>query len=362
MKNHPSRRPAPPGIRAPQIGPMAAQLTLAAAGGAVALWAGLPMPWLLGALIATATAAIRAAGKGLFAQHFPQGARRYFVAVVGVMIGQSFTPGLLATLSGLWLSLAGIAVFVVLAQGVGYLLFRHIGGHDRRTAMFAAMPGGLIEAVTFGERYGADVQVITLQHFARVILVVAAIPLAFQLWSGHRVGSAAGLMRIGADAGLADLALTLGFAALGIWLGKVLRLPAPVLIGPLLISATLHATRLTDATTPGWLLGLAQLVIGTGLGTSFGGIKQAQLLRAFAMAGLSVTLYLGLGIGFALVLARLTAIPLPALIISFAPGGVTEMGLVALSLNLSPIIVAAHHVFRITLTVLIMSIAARRLT
>jgi uncharacterized protein len=342
-------------------GPVALQLALGTFGGTIAIWAGLPMPWLLGALIASATAAIRSGGSGPFGRGFPQGLRRYFVAVVGVMIGQSFSPGLIGTLSSLWISLIGIAVFVVLAQGAGYLMFRRIGGHDPTTALFAAMPGGLIEAITIGERYGADVQVITLQHFARVILVVAVIPLGFQIWTGQSVGSAAGLARAGGDAGLVDLALTLAFAAAGIWLGNRLRLPAPILIGPLLLSATLHATALTEATTPGWLLGLAQLVIGTGLGASFSGIARAQLWRSFAMAGLSVSVYLVIGLGFAFGLVQLTAIPLPALIISFAPGGVTEMGLVALSLNLSPIIVAAHHVFRIALTVGIMTLAARRL-
>ena len=37
--------------------------------------------------------------------------------------------------------------------------------------------------------------------------------------------------------------------------------------------------------------------------------------------------------------------------ISFAAGGVTEMSLIALSLNLSPVIVALHHLIRIFLAI-----------
>lgn len=37
--------------------------------------------------------------------------------------------------------------------------------------------------------------------------------------------------------------------------------------------------------------------------------------------------------------------------ISFAAGGVAEMSLIALSLNLSPVIVALHHLIRIFLAI-----------
>ena len=47
------------------------------------------------------------------------------------------------------------------------------------------------------------------------------------------------------------------------------------------------------------------------------------------------------------------------LLISFAPGGVTEMALIALSLQANPALVTAHHIYRIILTVIEMSVIAR---
>ena len=40
------------------------------------------------------------------------------------------------------------------------------------------------------------------------------------------------------------------------------------------------------------------------------------------------------------------------MLISFAPGGVTEMALVALSLQASPAFVTLHHIVRILITVI----------
>jgi uncharacterized membrane protein AbrB (regulator of aidB expression) len=49
------------------------------------------------------------------------------------------------------------------------------------------------------------------------------------------------------------------------------------------------------------------------------------------------------------------------MLISFAPGGVTEMALVALSLQANPALVTLHHVWRILVTVIGLSVTARLL-
>ncbi|MCC5968641.1 MAG: AbrB family transcriptional regulator [Pararhodobacter sp.] len=45
--------------------------------------------------------------------------------------------------------------------------------------------------------------------------------------------------------------------------------------------------------------------------------------------------------------------PVPAVILAFAPGGITEMSLVALSLQLSAVYVTMHHLLRIVLAVIV---------
>ena len=66
-----------------------------------------------------------------------------------------------------------------------------------------------------------------------------------------------------------------------------------------------------------------------------------------------------LGLVAALVLQRLTGTGFDVLFISYAPGGVTEMALVALSLQANPALVSLHHVVRILLTVLEMGLLGR---
>ena len=290
---------------------IALQVLVGAIGGGLAWLVGFPMPFLVGGLVATSIVSIRSQGQGLFGQKFPQPLRRFFTATIGVMIGQSFTPNLLDGISAYWLTLTGVACFVLVAQTTGFALFRIVGGYDRRTAFFAAMPGGLIEAITFAEQFGADVQAITVQHFARVILVVVTVPFLFLLWTGVTVGSASGVSLDGGTSALPDLVWTIAIAAVGIVLGRILQLPAGILIGPMVLSAALQASGVIHAEGPTWLLYLAQLVVGVGLGTTFSGISRSLLVRAFAMCALSVVMFLSIGACFAYGLHVLTGFDLP---------------------------------------------------
>ena len=69
---------------------------------------------------------------------------------------------------------------------------------------------------------------------------------------------------------------------------------------------------------------------------------------------------MALSAGFALLLAGPLDQPVDVMLISFAPGGVTEMALVALSLQANPAFVTLHHIFRIVITVLGLGVTARR--
>ncbi len=103
------------------------------------------------------------------------------------------------------------------------------------------------------------------------------------------------------------------------------------------------------------------LVIGTTLGVRFTGISPAMLLRGAGLGLLSVGCMLVLGAAMSALLIPLTGESFDVLLISFAPGGVTEMALVALSLNANPAFVTMHHLYRIILTVVvIVRISARR--
>ncbi len=224
--------------------------------------------------------------------------------------------------------------FIGAAQTASYGIFRYLGRYDRAIAGYCAMPGGLIEAVTLGERASADVQTLSVQHFMRVILVIALIPLLFLLFTGYSVGSGAGRRH----RHWTDWALIVTLAAAGSGLGSRLRVPAQYLIGPMILTAALQATGTIELHPPQVLLNLSQLIVGAGLGSMFARATARRLLLALGLGLVSVGITLAIASVFALLLSGWVPMSFPALLISFASGGVAEMSLVALSLGISPVL------------------------
>ncbi len=341
----------PPRTAAPALRAGLATFGIGAAGALAALALGAPLPWLLGPLLAVAAAA--AAGLRPFgdALAFPQRLREAFIPVIGVLIGGAFTPEVLAAIPGWWPALLAAALFVPAAHALGYLVYRHAGGHPPATAFHAAMPGGLMEAIEMAGERGADVATVTALQFARIALVVTALPLLFSVAEGRALGSAAGARLEAGALGPAD-AVILTLAGLGgAWAARRARLPAGQILGPVLASAAVHGAGWTDAAPPGWLVALAQLVVGVSLGLRFRGFGGAALRGLLACSALAVAAMLALGAAMAAGLAALGLAPLPVGMLALAPGGVVEMGLIALSLEASPLFVTACHLARIVAAV-----------
>jgi len=334
---------------------------LGAVFGLLAMVAGLPLGMLLGPMLGIAAASrlgLRPWGQALAV---PQKWRFVFVPVVGVAIAAGFHQDFFAQARHWWVTMAALAVFVPLVQVLGYQMFRRIGGLSAATAYFAAMPGGFIESLEMGEKSGADMPMLIMLQFLRLILCIVLIPIGFSLFEGHAVGSAAGLSLSSGAAPLTlqDAALLFALGASGWFVAHHLRFPAAVLSGPLLFSAVAHATGLTAAVPPGWAILLTQAVMGTSLGVRLAGFAKGQAGLALRLAALNVAVMLALALGVALALAGPVGEPVAAVILAFAPGGVSEMSLVALSLHLSAVFVSLHHLVRIVLAVLVARLGLR---
>jgi uncharacterized protein len=330
-------------------------------GGAIAQWAGAPMPYLLGAFALTATLTLSDRRIFGFKPKLPMDVRNLFVAVIGVMIGGSFAPGMFAGFEQFYIPLIGVSLFVIAALGLNYVFFRKIGGYDRATAFYSAMPGGLIESIALGEKAGGDTQTLALQQFSRIALVITALPFLFLVFTGENVGSAAGVvLNAGAnELGWRDILILLFCGLVGLYGGRAVKLPAAILVGPLILSGAAHYFGLIEVGPPQWTIAVAQVVVGTGLGTRFAGYRFAKIGRALVLAMISVTMMLFLDVALVLVIQNFMNEPFQVLFISFAPGGVTETSLIALSLNANPVFVTSLHVFRIILTVTICSVSGR---
>ena len=335
------------------MGGFSLALAVGAAGGWVSAKLNIPLPWMIGAMCATTVAAL--AGAPL---RIPAKLRSLMIAVLGTMLGSTFTPEIAAGLLRWWPSLAALLLLTVLVMAVVAPLLARAPGFNPAAAFFGSAPGGLSEMVFLGSHLGGDERRMSLIHSVRILITVLLIPLWFRLYQGYVPGSVQSLGGL-ADLGLGDGAILAACTVIGFALGRALRIPAAPLIGPMILSAAAHLAGITQASPPAEIVNIAQIVIGAGIGARFVGFDVRRVFGTMLIGAGVTVIMLALAVGAALALERLTALPFTALILAFAPGGFAEMALISLSLGIDTAFVSMHHFARMVFLVMLAPVAFR---
>lgn len=332
--------------------PRRVALGAAAAGIAVFAALGLPLPFLLGPMAGCLAAGLAGAemrGMGRLGD-----AMR---TILGVAVGASVTPALLAELPRMAASLAMVPVFLALAAAIGYPLLRRGFGLDRPTAWYGAMPGGLQDMLVFGTEAGARPRTLSLIHATRVLLIVMLAPALFGAVWGVDLHAPPGQPAAATPPGQALLMVA---AALVGWQGaRAVGLFGASILGPMIVTAALSLSGFITLRPPAEAIWVAQVFIGLSVGVRYSGLSWRELRQDVAAGG-----------ALSLILALLTLIfaeaahlaglaPQMEAFMAFAPGGQAEMAVLALMAGADLAFVVAHHLLRIVLVILLAPLILR---
>ena len=276
--------------------------------------------------------------------------------VIGAQIGSTVTPDVIAAAMAWPVSLFVLTVTLIAIMVLVPLCLRIIFGHRPVTAFLSAAPGHLTFTLGLAADLKADVPQVVLIQTVRVFLLTLLVPVLISFWG--ITGNATSEEEATSSPFHLAFVLLLSLAA-GLGL-KRLSVPAPLLIGAMAVSAVTHGTGLVSGVAPNWMTTAAFVGMGALIGSRFGGVDRRLLKGAF-LAGLLSTLVgciiAALG---AFIAARLIGLSPAALFLAFAPGGVEVMAALAIETGLEPALVAAHHVFRLTVLGVLLPILALR--
>ena len=325
-----------------RAGRVAGTLALALVAALVAERLRLPLPWMIGPLLAVALAGVLGARVDC-----PTPLRNAGQWVIGTALGLYFTPAVLATIVALAPALAVGIVWALLAGLLFYALLARVSGatsaEERATAYFAAAIGGASEMAVLGERHGGRIDRIAMAHSLRVLIVVVAIPIGLQ-WSGlHGVDVfVPGPTRVDFGGLLLLGALTLA----GSLVMRRFGLPNPFVLGSMAVGIALTGSGVELSALPPAVSHAGQLLIGCALGARFTPDFVHSAPRWLAAVALGACALIGLSAGFAWVLASLADLPWATVLLGTSPGGVAEMCITAKVLQLGVPVVTAFHVTR----------------
>ena len=320
-------------------------VVLALLGAALAIWTGLPLPWLVGPLMMVA--AFNISGARLRSVPYAREAGQW---IIGFALGLYFTPEIVRLIVRLapWVIVA--VLFSVLLGLAGAWVLKRLSGESGTTCFFAAAIGGAAEMATQAERHGGRVDRVAAAHSLRIMLVALVVPFALQWWGVQGADPYTPAASTFDPAGFAVLvAATGGGAAVLTRLG----VPNAFMLGPLLTAAAITAAGFAWSSLPTPLLNAGQLLIGIALGSRFA----PEFFRAAprylaAVAALTVG-YLVACVVFGAWLAQVAGLATATAVLASTPGGIGEMAITAKVLKLGAPIVTAFHSIRMALIVLI---------
>ncbi|HWL57317.1 MAG TPA: AbrB family transcriptional regulator [Paracoccus sp. (in: a-proteobacteria)] len=325
---------------------------LAAAGGALFLTLGLPLPLLLGPMLACLIAALAGA---------PLADMGWFGVlmrtVLGVAVGSSITPEVIGGLPDIALSLVFVPIFILVIALVGYPLLRRAFGFDHATAWYGAMPGGLQDMLVFGEEAGGDIRALSLIHATRVLVIVTVAPLIMSTYWSVDLSQPPGQPM--ASVALRELVLMIFCGIAGWKLAERLNLFGASILGPMVLTAALSLSGLIQHRPPAEMIQAAQYFIGISIGAKYVGITPREL-RLHVTAGLVYSLVLAaISLAFIEVIVQLGLAPGLDAFLAFLPGGQAEMIVIAIIAGADLAYVVSHHLLRVVLVILLAPVVAR---
>ncbi|MBR8652643.1 AbrB family transcriptional regulator [Achromobacter sp. Marseille-Q0513] len=322
-----------------------AGLLIALAGALAAVWAHMPLPWMLGALLVTA--ATRIGGLGTVC---PRPARNAGQWVIGTSLGLYFTPQVVGHIgSNAGPIIAGM-LFALGLSFIGTAILRRYTDVDFKTAWFSSAIGGASEMANLAERHGARIDRVATAHSVRVLLVVVMVPFLFQWWGVAGLDPTVPGPRVLHWPGLAAL---VALTCMGGLLFMRLRLPNPWVLGSMSVAMALTLSGVELSALPDYVPKIGQLFIGWSLGDRYRPDFFRAAPRFIAAVAVFTVIALAMAFGLGALLSLWSAAPVPTLILGTTPGGIAEMAITAKVLQLGVPVVTAFHVTRMVFVVLV---------
>jgi membrane AbrB-like protein len=314
-------------------------LLLCAAAGALCATLQLPLPWMIGPLVAMAVCNF--AGVGLRA---PPASREVGQLVVGTALGLYFSPIVAREVISFWPLLLLGGVLAILLGVLGGCVLSRLTGTDATTAFFASVPGGATEMTLLGERYGARADRVALAQSLRILAVVIIVPSALT-YSGVQGSDA--YQPLAVPLNLGKLAALLAAGAAAAALAARFGLPNAFMFGPLAVATALTITEVPLSLLPTGLSSAAQVLLGCALGARFERRSLQSAPRYVVGVLASVVVVIAAAALSAVLLASVWGLPTPTLVLAMAPGGIAEMCITAKVLQVGVPLVTAAQVARV---------------
>ena len=318
----------------------------------VADFLNIPLAWMIGPMIATSLIAL----KGVQVM-MPKLALSSILIILGLHIGNYIDQNLInQMINWIWTTIIMFFYIIVSILIVSKYL-QKFSDYKEKTSIFSAAPGALGPLMILAEYEKSDLSQVATAHLIRLIIIITLFPfIIVSLYPADAIE----LEKFDyMSQNHWELILLILVSLVFIFFFDKAKVPAALLSGTLVASGILQIFDIASYKLPDASINFCLLILGASVGCRFAN-KTFKEVANNSFHGLVATILLVLlGLIAAYIATFFVDNNFLSLILSFCPGGIYEVAVIAIAFDLEPDFVAFHHIIRLLFILFIVPVILR---
>ncbi len=311
-----------------------------------------PLAWFLGPMIITSLASLSG-----FKTKMPRLVLSSVLIFLGLYIGNYVDKTLFSQIQQwAWTSLI-MFVYIILSVLIVSKYLQKFSQYDKKTSIFSAAPGALGPLLILAEDEKSDLSRVATSHLIRLIIIITVFP--FVVNSLYNLDDVSLANEVIKDQNIYDLSILIFFSLILILIFDKLKIPAALLTGTLVASGFLQITEIAVYRLPPNVIDLSLLILGSSVGCRFADKNFNEIAKNALHSFVATFMLVILGLVAAFVAGLVIDKNFFTLLLSYCPGGIYEVAVIAIFFNLDPEFVAFHHIIRLLMILFVVPVILR---
>jgi membrane AbrB-like protein len=300
----------------------------------------IPLAWFLGPMIITSIATL----SGLKI-NMPKIVLSFILIILGLHIGNYIDQNLFnQMINWIWTSLI-MLIYIIICIIVVAKYLQKFANYGNKASIFSAAPGALGPLMILAENEKTDLSQVATSHLIRLIIIITVIPLIIVNNTDNNVLLNDDFNYLSQNH--LNLFLLIITSLFFIFVFDKIRIPAALLSGTLFASGLLQITDVATYKLPDETVNFCLLILGSSVGCRFAEKTVKEIANNSLHSIVATVILVALGLLAAYVATFFVDTNILTLILSFSPGGIYEVAVIAIAFDLDPDFVAFHHIIRL---------------
>ena len=300
----------------------------------------IPLAWFLGPMVITSIITLA----GVKTQ-MPRLVLSIVLIFLGLYIGNYIDKSLFSQINQwIWTSLIMLGYIIVSVLIVSKYL-QKFSGYSKKTSIFSAAPGALGPLLILAENEKSDLSQVATSHLIRLIIIITVFPFVVDIFNNGQNTNIKEIANEGQN--ILELIFLIILSIILIFLFDRFKIPAALLAGTLFASGFLQITEIASYKLPENIIDYCLLILGSSVGCRFADKTFSEISKNALHSFVATFLLVLLGLFAAFVASLVIDKNFFTLLLSYCPGGIYEVAVIAIFFDLDPEFVSFHHIIRL---------------